>query len=89
MLMSLRAVLTSAKDVLTVKGPVPQELEPTRLLLQNQTKPVRFKINGREAVGNLYSTREAVASALGIEPQELVTKMLRANSHPRPVMEIK
>lgn len=87
--MSLRAVLTSAKDVLAVKGPVPLELEPTRLLLQNQTRPVRFKIEGREAVGNLYSTREAVASALGIEPQELLTTMLRASSHPRPVVEVK
>jgi 2,5-furandicarboxylate decarboxylase 1 len=59
-------------------------------LLENQNRVVRFMdLNGGEAVGNLYSTRESVCAALGIEPQELVPKLLRANAKPIPPSEVK
>lgn len=59
-------------------------------MLENQDRVVRFMdLNGGEAVGNLYSTRESVCAALGIEPQELVPKLLRASAKPLPPSEVK
>lgn len=59
-------------------------------MLENQNRVVRFMdLNGGEAVGNLYSTRESVCAALGIEPQELVPKLLRASAKPLPPSEVK
>ncbi|MEM0449453.1 MAG: UbiD family decarboxylase [Methanomassiliicoccales archaeon] len=87
--MSLRALISSAKDVLNVNEPISVDLEATKILMQNQHRPVFFrKLNGRKAVGNLYSTRGAIASALGIEASELMSKMLRANANPRKPIQV-
>ncbi len=86
--MSLRGILSGVKDPLIIREPVQIEYEVTRILLENQGRVVRFTdLNGSEAVGNLYSTRESVCAALGIETQELVPKMLRANARPLPPVE--
>jgi UbiD family decarboxylase len=88
--MSIRGIVSNTKDAIIIKEPVKVDLAATRILLQDQRRPVRFmNLNGHEAVGNIYSTRESVSTALGIEPQELVTKLTRANSHPQPVNEVK
>lgn len=88
--MSLRGILSCAKAPLVIRESVPIEYEVTRILLENQGSAVRFiDLNGGEAVGNLYSTRESVCTALGIEPQELVPKLLRANAKPMPPTEIR
>jgi len=88
--MSLRGIISCAKDPLVIREPVQIEYEVTRILLENQNRVVRFMdLNGREAVGNLYSTRESVCTALGIEPQELVPKLLRANAKPIAPIEVR
>jgi len=88
--MSLRGIVSCAKDPLVIREPVEVAYEVTRILLENQNRVVRFMdLNGGEAVGNLYSTRESVCAALGIEPQELVPKLLRASAKPLPPSEVK
>jgi 2,5-furandicarboxylate decarboxylase 1 len=88
--MSLRGILSCAKDPLVIRETIPFEYEVTRILLENQSRAVRFiDLNGGEAVGNLYSTRASVCTALGIEPQELVPKLLRANAKPMPPIEVR
>jgi len=88
--MSLRAILSDVKDALVIDGPVSIEYEVTRILSENQSRPVRFMdLNGFEAVGNLYSTRRSMASGLGIERDQLMAKMLQAGSDPMPPTEIK
>lgn len=73
-----------------IRETIPFEYEVTRILLENQSRAVRFiDLNGGEAVGNLYSTRGSVCAALGIEPQELVPKLLRANAKPMPPIEVR
>ena len=88
--MSLRALLSSANNALVVKEKVSVDYGVTRILADNQDRPVKFTdLNGFEVVGNLFSTRASIASALGIEKEELLGKMLRANDYPRPTAEIK
>jgi UbiD family decarboxylase len=88
--MSLRALLASANNSLAVKEKIAVDGGVTRILAENQDRPVKFAdLNGFEAVGNLFSTRASIASALGIEREELLGKMLRANDHPRATVEIK
>ncbi|HUL39847.1 MAG TPA: UbiD family decarboxylase, partial [Methanomassiliicoccales archaeon] len=63
--MSLRGILSCAKDALVVREPVDIEYQVTRILLENQGRVVRFMdLDGGEAVGNLYSTRERICTAL-------------------------
>ncbi len=88
--MSLRGIVSCAKNPLVIREPVEVAYGVTRILLENQNRVVRFMdLNGGEAVGNLYSTRESVCAALGIEPQELVPKLLRASAKPLPPSEVK
>jgi UbiD family decarboxylase len=88
--MSLRALLASANNALLVKEKVSVDDGVARILVENQDRPVKFAdLNGFEAVGNLFSTRTSIASALGIEREELLGKLLHANDHPRPTVEIK
>src|SRR6266705_2916316 len=54
-----------SNDVVEVKEPVATDLEATRFLLQHPRQPVHLKdLHGGEAVGNLWSTRDRVATAL-------------------------
>jgi len=53
-------------DVVTVKERTSRELEATRLLQRHPRNPVHFTdLDGHEAVGNLWSTRERLAAAMG------------------------
>lgn len=88
--MSLRAILSGVNDAIIIEEPVSIEYDVTRILSESQNRPVRFmNLNGYEAVGNLFSTRENMAAGLGIERDELMGKLLQANSHPRAPVEIK
>ena len=88
--MSLRGIISCAKDPLVVDGHIGIDCEVTRILSENQARVVRFMdLNGAEAVGNLYSTRESICGALGIEPEELVPKLMRANARPIPPTMVK
>jgi UbiD family decarboxylase len=88
--MSLRAILSSTKDALTVTKPVSLEYEVTRILLEHPSTTVRFTdLDGHEAVGNLFADRARIAAGLGIKKSELLSKMLAAAGHPRAPVEIK
>ena len=88
--MSLRGILSSVKGAYVVKESVSLEYEVTRILLEHPSTPVRFmNLNGYQAVGNLFATRESIAGAMGIEKDELLGKMLRAYSAPRAPVEVK
>lgn len=87
--MSLRAVLSGVKDALVIEEPVPIDYGVTRILLENQSRPVRFTdLNGFEAVGNLFSTRESMSAGLGIGRDELLSKMLQASSRTVEPIEV-
>ncbi len=72
-----------AGDVLSVKERVGREIDLTRYLLANPKRPVHFlDLDGFEAVGNLWSTRDRVAAALGISKDRLLESLLAAQTHP-------
>src|SRR5439155_385027 len=72
-----------SSDVVDVQEPVATDLEATRLLLQHPRQPVHFRnLQGREAVGNLRSTRGGVAAALRVSIADLLPKLMDAQPHP-------
>lgn len=73
-------------DVVTIDAPVRRDLEATRHLLAHPRQPVVFpKMEGGPAAGNLWSTRDRVAAALGIPTPELLRRLLDAQTHPTDV----
>ena len=76
--MPLRAWLrTFHSEVVTIEETVSREIEVTRHLLKHPHHPVYFKdLEGYEAVGNLWSTRERIASALRTNKRDLVLRIL-------------
>jgi UbiD family decarboxylase len=59
-------------------------LEATRVLLRHPRQPVHFTdLDGSEAAGNLWSTRERVAAALNVSAEDLVRRLLQAQAQPR------
>lgn len=83
--MALRAWLrTFADDVVPIKERTSRELDCTRILLTHPNAPVHFvDLDGFEAVGNLWSIRERIATALGITKTELFAKIMEAQAHPK------
>ena len=83
--MPLRDWLASFKnEVVTVEEKVGRELDVTRHLLRHPRNPVHFKdLEGYEAIGNLWSTRERIAAALKTDKRDLVLRLLEAIRHPR------
>ena len=58
--------------------------EITRLLIADQEKTVYFKgLNGREAAGNMFSSRTKIANAMNIGPAHIVQHISNALSHPK------
>ncbi len=87
--MALRDLVASMKGLVTVDGDVPLDLEVSRVLLQDQTRPVLFKnLHGMRAAGNLWSTRERIAEAMKIKKEQLIPKMLEAMAHPVPPKQV-
>ena len=73
-----------ADETITIKEKVSREIEVTRHLLAHPNVPVHFTdLDGFEAAGNLWSTRDRVASALGVTKDDLLAKLLDAQSHPK------
>jgi UbiD family decarboxylase len=86
--MSLHGILSRIKEPLVIKEPVDLEYGVTRALLGDQSRAIRFMdLDGKEAAGNVFSTRESISTALGTESRELMAKLLHANSHPLPPVE--
>jgi len=87
--MAVRECLDRMEGVRTVDRKVPWDLEPTRELLKDQTRPVLFTdLNGGMAAGNLWSERGRVESALGLPRGGLTKALLEAMARPRPVEEV-
>ena len=75
-----------ASDVVTIDAPVRRELDATRHLLAHPRQPVFLpNLEGGPAAGNLWSTRERVAAALGVPAGELLRRLLDAQIHPEDV----
>src|SRR2546422_394472 len=73
-----------SNDVVEVKEPVATDLEATRFLLQHPRQPVHLlDLHGGEAVGNLWSTRDRVATALHLPKADLLPRLMDAQGHPR------
>ena len=87
--MSVRAFLDQFKETIVVKGHISRDLELTHILCKERTKPVLFEnLDGFRAVGNLWSTRERIARAMGITPMELTQNMMRAMDSPSTPQEV-
>lgn len=90
MLMAITGLLERMSGVRNIDRHVPLELEPTRILREEERSPVLFQdLNGKKAVGNLWSDRDRVTEALGLQRGELTKALLQALSSPRPVSEVK
>src|SRR2546422_1546642 len=73
-----------SKDVVEVQEPVATDLEATRFLLRHPRQPVHLRnLQGGEAVGNLWSTRDRVAAALRVSNADLLPKLMEAQAHPK------
>ncbi len=82
-------MLADVEDKVVVKGKVSRDIEVTKYLLKSPTRPMLFEdLDGYAAVGNLWSTRERIASAMGTTPAELTSKMVRAMDAPSQPQEI-
>ena len=72
-----------SEDVVTVKDRTSRELECTRILVKHPRQPVHFTdLDGHEAVGNLWSTRDRVATAMNTTRDALIGHLMEAMSHP-------
>ncbi|MDR0198461.1 MAG: UbiD family decarboxylase, partial [Methanomassiliicoccaceae archaeon] len=64
----------------------PNTTDVTRVLIGEQEKTFYFKsLNGGEAVGNLFSTREKIAEAMNIGPSHIVQHISHAIAAPEHV----
>ena len=87
--MALRDLLATMKDVITVDEDVPLDLEVSKVLMRDQTRPVLFPdLHGMRAVGNLWSTRERIAEAMKVRKEQLIPLMLEAMAHPSPPKQV-
>lgn len=85
----MRSLLSSFQDVRVIDRHVPCDIEPTKIMLEDQRRPVIFNdLNGAKAAGNLWSSRERVASALGLKKEKLTEALVDAMSIPRKPKEV-
>ena len=87
--MSMRGLIAHFDDLVTIDRPVNVDLEPTKILMTDQRRPVLFEdLNGGRAAGNLWSDRARVAKALGLEKEKLTPALVNALSHPRKPRQV-
>ena len=85
----MRSLLSSFQDVRVIDRHVPCDIEPTKIMLEDQRRPVMFNdLNGAKAAGNLWSSRDRVASALGLKKEKLTEALVDAMSSPRKPKEV-
>lgn len=81
--MSLRDDLALFPDVAVVGKPVDPEYEVTRILREDEARVIHFEdLNGFEAVGNLWATRDRICQGLGVTRERLPFAILEAIRHP-------
>ncbi|HKZ48725.1 MAG TPA: UbiD family decarboxylase [Thermoplasmata archaeon] len=69
--------------VQVIDKPVSRDLEVTRLLKGDPKTVFHFTdLDGHEAVGNLWATRERIARALHVKREDLLQALLKAIRHP-------
>lgn len=77
------------EDTVVIKGRVSRDLEITRYLLKAEDAPVLFEnMDNHRAVGNLWATRERIATAMRTTAGELSAKMMQAMNSPSPPQEV-
>ena len=74
------------KDARSIKGDVDPDCgQVTRDLMADQAQTILYEsLNGGKAVGNRFSTRAKIASALGIPADGIVNHLLQAVDRPQP-----
>ena len=61
----------------------PDSQEATKIMSEDQDRTVVFKsFNGGKAVGNLFSTRKKIATAMGIDQKDIVKTLITAIDDP-------
>ena len=77
--------LEKSGELIVIKKEISTEFEMSGLLKALDGKPVLFeKVRGSQfrAMGNIFSTRELIARALGVRKEELVQNMMKAIAEP-------
>lgn len=77
--------LQSSGRLLTVANPVSRNLDAAAILSEADERPVLFqKIRESEfrVAGNLFGTKKSFADSFGIEPSQLISKMVHAIENP-------
>jgi len=70
-------------ETISVKEEVSLELEAARMLAANADRPIFFEnLNGHRAIGNLWSTRERICTALEVDRMKLMENMIIAIENP-------
>jgi len=82
--MAVREWLERFRDeVVAIDAPVSREIEVTRHLLQHPREPVHFRnLDGYEAVGGLWSTRDRIARAMDLPRDRLIDAVGDAQRRP-------
>jgi len=88
--MGLRRVL-SDQSVTRLSQPVDPRFELPALAVQDESRPTVFEsvegYPGVTAVANLVSSRDGIAAALGVEPEEIIERMGAGMDAPEPLEE--
>ncbi len=86
----LREILSRFEDLVVIREPVKKELEITRYLLKYPDRPVLFEdVEGWKVAGNIWSTRERIATYLNTTREELIHLIAEAMENPRQYKEVK
>ncbi|WP_297071016.1 UbiD family decarboxylase, partial [Thermococcus sp.] len=81
----IEKILKDFNDVVIVSEPIKKEFEVTRYLLRYKTRPVLFEdVGGWRVAGNIWGTRERIASYLSIGRGEIIHFMADAMENPSP-----
>ena len=87
--LSVRRFIEQFEETIVVKGHISRDLELTKVLLKERTRPVLFEnLDSFRVIGNLWSTRDRIAKAMGVLPLELTQKMMQAMDSPSPPQEV-
>jgi len=89
--MDLRQFLDEAHDVNTLTQPAALRFELPALAVQDETRPVVFEdpegYPDWRAVANLVSSRDLIATSLGIEREDVLTHVSGAMDDPTPLSD--
>ncbi len=68
----------------------PDSGKVTKILIGDQEKTFLFTdLNGKKAMGNVFSTRRKIADSMNIKPEDIVKSLMFAIDNPKDVKEVK